>query len=126
MLHHLNLVLFLNLYFFLFLDFLYSCFLLLFILSFILYLLIPLLDNIKRWVHAELDVESWIEIDFIESLLYEPLLSLADFVYEEIDLLIIFSLYLLFRWSGDDRHGVLLLTSKFIHLLEDLSWLDLI
>ena len=125
MLHHLNLVLFLNLIF-LFLDFLYCCFLLLFILSIILNLLIPLLDNIKRWVHAELDVESWIEIDFIESLLYEPLLSLANFVYEEIDLLIIFSLYLLFGWCGDDRHGVLLLTSKFIHLLEDLSRFNLI
>ena len=126
MLHILNLVLYLFLIFFLFLDFLYCCFLLLFILSFILYLLVPLLDNVKRWVYTELDVKSWIEIDFIESLLYESLLSFADFVYEEIDLVIIFSLYLLFGWCGDDRHGVLLLTSKFIHLLEDLSWLNLI
>ena len=84
-----------------------------------------LFDHIKRWVHAEFDIESRIEVDFVECLLYKPLLRLTDFVYEVIDLLVIFRLNLLLRWSGDYGHGVLFFTNKFVHLLHDLIWLEI-
>ena len=79
----------------------------------------PLFNHFKRRIDTELQVESWVEIDFIQCLLYEPLLRFADFVYEVNDLFVIFGLNLLLGRSGDNRHRVLLLTGKFVHPLND-------
>ena len=56
--------------------------------------------------------------------MYEPLLRLADFVYEVNDLIVILGLNLLLSRSSDNRHGVLLLTGKFIHSLYDFKWFE--
>ena len=105
-----------------FFVFIYSC--CCFLLIFLFIFLVPLFDHFKRRAYTELDVESRVEIDFVECLQSKSFLRLTDFIYEEIDLLVILSLHLLFSWGGDDRLRVFLLTSKFTHLLQDLIWFE--
>ena len=120
-----NCFLLLFLFCLLFLHFFLLFLLFILFLLFLSFVLVPLFDHIKWRFHAELEVKSWILVDFIKCLHCKSLICLTNFVYEEIDLFVILRDHLLFVWTGNDRFRLVLLGSKFVHLLQNLNWFEI-